>query len=414
MAIVKPFRALRPVPELVSKVAALPYDVVNTEEARKLVEGNEYSFLHVDRPEIDLADSVNIYDKIVYEKARDNLFEMIDKKVFIQEEMDCLYIYRLEWRGKVQTGIVACTSIDDYINDVIKKHEHTLAPKEQDRVNHVTFTNAHTGPIMMTYRENPDITSLIEAWMKNKTAIYDFKTDDVAQTVWKIDDDNVIHELVSLFKNVAALYIADGHHRAAAAVKVGQNMREKNPQYTGKEEFNFFLSVLFPHTDLTILEYNRLIRDKNGMTDEELLEKISEKFEVSYGFEEAFKPDTRHTFGMYISGKWYKLTAKTGSFCEKDPVDSLDVSILHNNIIAPIFGITNPRTDKRIDFVGGIRGLSELEQRVDSGEMQVAFSMYPTTMEDLMKIADASKTMPPKSTWFEPKLRSGIFIHPLI
>ncbi|HHW01607.1 MAG TPA: DUF1015 domain-containing protein [Thermoanaerobacterales bacterium] len=414
MATIKPFKAYRPLPELVKKVAALPYDVVSVDEARKMTKGNETSFLHVDKPEIDFDQSINPHDERIYEKARENLNGMIQKGVFVKDTEECLYIYRLEKNGKSQKGLVTCTSIDDYASNTIKKHENTLAPKEQDRINHVKYTNAHTGPILMAYRKNPEITAIIDEWSCEKPAVYNFISDDgVAQTVWIIDDKGIIKKIVELFSEVSSLYIADGHHRAAAAVKVGMMRRLEEPDFTGDEEYNYFLSVIFPDDELTILEYNRVIRDLNGLSEEELLQKIAEKFDIVYEGKAKYRPEKRHTFGMYMNGQWYGLCARVGTFNEDDPVARLDVSILQNNIIEPVFGISNPRNDSRIDFVGGIKGLDELERRVDSGEMKIAFSMYPTSMEDLMNIADAGQIMPPKSTWFEPKLRSGIFIHSL-
>jgi len=412
MAVIKPFKALRPVPELVSKVAALPYDVVTSKEAAEIAKENKYTFLRVDRHEIAFDESVDPYDIKVYEKAQEILASMINEKIYVQDERPCLYIYQLNRQNSIQKGIVACTSIDDYLNNVIKKHELTLQVKEQDRVNHVNFTDAHTGPILMTYRENSRITQIIDNWTSSRLPVYDFiSMDNVGQTVWVIDDRDTIDEIVNLFASVDALYIADGHHRAAAAVKVGLARRQENPGYTGDEEFNYFLSVIFPDTQLTILAYNRVIRDLNGHSHQELLEKIRDNFKVVYTGKETFEPQGKHLFGMYLDGTWYGFQAKAGSFDEKDPVASLDVSILHDLIIAPIFGITNPRADNRIDFVGGAKGLKELEKRVDSGEMRVAFCLFPTPIEDLMAISDAGCIMPPKSTWFEPKLQSGIFIH---
>jgi len=412
MAIIKPFKALRPVPELVSKVAALPYDVVTTKEAAEIARYNKYSFLHIDRPEIAFQESINPYDIKVYEKAREKLSAMINEKIYIHEKTPCLYIYQLNRQNRIQKGIVACTSIDDYMNDVIKKHEHTLPIKEQDRINHVNYTDAHTGPILMTYRENSGITEIIDDWISSHCPIYDFVSiDNVAQTVWIIDDGDTIDEIVNLFARVEALYIADGHHRAAAAVKAGLAKRQENPKYTGDEEFNYFLSVIFPDTQLTIMAYNRVIKDLNGLSEQELLEKIKENFEIVYIGKEVFQPEAKHLFGMYIDEKWYGLKAKPGNFNENNPVASLDVSILHELIIAPIFEITNPRADDRIDFVGGAKGVEELINRVTKGEMSVAFSLFPTPIEDLMAISDAGCIMPPKSTWFEPKLQSGIFIH---
>ncbi len=414
MATVKAFRAIRPAPELAHKVAALPYDVMDSNEAREMVKGNPYSFLHIDKAEIDLDPSIDLYDKRVYEKARDNLREMIKNGVFQQDEKNCLYIYKQVMKGRVQTGLVGCTSIDDYMNNIIKKHEYTRADKEQDRINHVDYCNANTGPIFLTYRASKEINEIVDRWMANHKPVYDFVSDDgIGHTVWVIDGDDAIQRLEERFRAVDYLYIADGHHRSASAVKVGLKRRESFPDYKGDEEFNFFLSVLFPDEQLYIMDYNRVVKDLNGNSAEEFLKKVGEKFDIEeYTGEGQFRPTVRHTFGMYMDGKWYKLTTKAGTYNEEDPVDRLDVSIMQNNLLDPVLGIKDPRTDKRIDFVGGIRGLGELERRVNAG-MKVAFSMCPTTIKDLMSIADAGKVMPPKSTWFEPKLRSGLFIHEL-
>ena len=414
MATVKAFRAIRPAPELAHKVAALPYDVMDSNEAREMVKGNPYSFLHIDKAEIDLDPSIDLYDKRVYEKARDNLREMIKNGVFQQDEKNCLYIYKQVMKGRVQTGLVGCTSIDDYMNNIIKKHEYTRADKEQDRINHVDYCNANTGPIFLTYRASKEINEIVGNWMADHKPVYDFVSDDgIGHTVWVIDGDDAIQRLEERFRAVDYLYIADGHHRSASAVKVGLKRRESFPDYKGDEEFNFFLSVLFPDEQLYIMDYNRVVKDLNGNSAEEFLKKVGEKFDIEeYIGEGQFRPTVRHTFGMYMDGKWYKLMAKAGTYNEEDPVDRLDVSIMQNNLLDPVLGIKDPRTDKRIDFVGGIRGLGELERRVNAG-MKVAFSMCPTTIKDLMSIADAGKVMPPKSTWFEPKLRSGLFIHEL-
>lgn len=413
MAVVRPFKGIRPQKELVDKVAALPYDVMNTEEAREMVKGNPYSFLHVDKAQIDLDPSINQYDKGVYEKARENLYNMIDEKVYIKDNESCMYIYRQIMDGRIQTGIVGCTSIDDYMKDIIKKHEHTRAEKEQDRINHVDYCNANTGPIFLTYKNVSEVDKIVIEWTK-KEPEYNFVSEDgITHIVWVINDKNIVDKLENLFKEVKYLYIADGHHRAASAVKVGQLRREQNPQYTGEEEFNFFLSVIFPAEDLYVMDYNRVVKDLNDLSTEEFLSKVSEKFDMeAYNCCNEYKPEEKGTFGMYLDKKWYKLTAKKKTFDEKDPVASLDVSILQNNLLRPLLGIEDPRTSDRIDFIGGIRGLKELEKRVDNG-MKVAFSMYPTSIAELMNIADAGEVMPPKSTWFEPKLRSGIFVHEL-
>ena len=414
MAVVKAFRAIRPTPELADKVAALPYDVMDSNEAREMVKDNPYSFLHVDKAEIDLDPSIDPYDKRVYEKARDNMRGMIKDGTLQQDKNDCLYIYKQIMDGRSQVGLVACTSIDDYINNIIKKHEFTRADKEQDRINHVDYCNANTGPIFLTYRAKKTINDTVDSWIANSKPVYDFVSEDgIGHTVWVIDDEAVIEKLEAEFEAIDFLYIADGHHRSASAVKVGLKRREQFQDYKGDEEFNFFLSVLFPDEQLYIMDYNRVVKDLNGNDPEEFINKVKEKFSVeAYHGGDPFKPVSKHTFGMYMDGKWYKLTAREGSYDEKDPVDRLDVSIMQNNLLNPVLGIQDPRTDKRIDFVGGIRGLKELEKRVDSG-MKVAFSMCPTTIDDLMSIADAGQVMPPKSTWFEPKLRSGLFIHEL-
>lgn len=413
MAIVKPFRALRPVGNLAAKVAALPYDVMNTEEAREMVQDNPYSFLHVDKAEIDLDPSINIYDKKVYEKARENLYGMVENGVLTREDRPYLYVYRQIMNGRAQTGIVACTSIDDYTNNVIKKHEHTRADKEQDRINHVDYCDANTGPIFLTYRHRDEINKIVDKYTE-KESVYNFVEDDgVGHVVWIIDDIDDILTLAMLFSEVNSLYIADGHHRAASAVRVGKMRREAKPDYTGEEEFNYFLSVIFPDKDLQIMDYNRVVKDLNGLSTEEYMLRVSDSFEISlYEGEGPYKPDHKHTYGMYLEGKWYRLAAKEGTYNPNDPVGRLDVSILQDNLLGPVLGIEDPRTSNRIDFVGGIRGLKELEKRVKK-DMKVAFSMYPTTIADLMAISDAGEVMPPKSTWFEPKLRSGLFIHEL-
>ncbi len=412
MSVLRAFRAIRPLPEYAERVAALPYDVMNSSEARVTARGNPYSFLHVDKAEIDLPETVGLYDEIVYETARLNLHKLIDGGILKKDEKPCLYIYEQVREGKRQTGIVGCTAIDDYINNVIKKHELTRADKEADRIRHVDALDANTGPIFLAYRKNDKVRSLIESWRNSNTAVYDFVSDGVEQRVWVIDDGSVINAITEEFKNIPSLYIADGHHRAASAVKVGLRRRELNPDYTGDEEFNFFLSVLFCSDDLRIMDYNRVIADLNGLSENEFIGRVSEKFTVRKIGNKAYKPQKAHTFGMYSGGEWYCLSAKDGTYNENDPVMSLDVSILQNNLISPILNITDPRTDKRIDFVGGIRGLSELEKRAEE-DMALAFSMYPTTVDELMAIADTGKIMPPKSTWFEPKLLSGLFIHGL-
>ena len=412
MAILKPFKAVRPKDEYASQVGALPYDVMNSEEAREMVKGKPYSFLHVDKAEVDLPQGIDIYSAQVYEKAKENLDALSEKGICKQDEKPMLYIYRQIMLGREQTGIVGCTAVDDYINNVIKKHEFTRADKEADRIRHVDTLDANTGPIFLTHRENATVTEITENWKNTHTPCYDFVSDDgVSQTVWVIDDDAVIDTLVKEFAEIPYLYIADGHHRCASAVRVGERRRGEG-EYDKNAEFNFFLSVIFPCDQLKIMDYNRVIADLNGNTSEDFIAKISEKFTVEEATVSPYAPKERHTFGMYLDNKWYKVTAKPEFINENDPVLCLDVSILQNNLITPILNITDPRTDKRIDFVGGIRGLGELERRCAEG-MKLAFAMYPTSLNELMDIADAGQVMPPKSTWFEPKLLSGLFIHKL-
>ncbi len=414
MAIFKAFKALRPKKEYASSVAALPYDVMNSKEAREMVKGKPYSFLHVDKAEVDLPENIDIYDEKVYLKAKENLDKLQNDGICIQDESHCFYIYEQIMNGKSQTGLVGCASIDDYKNNIIKKHEFTRADKEADRIRHVDYCNANTGPIFLTYRKNDELSAIVENWKNDHKPTYDFVTEDgITNTVWVIDCDEVNEKISSLFSDIDYLYIADGHHRCASAVKVGEKRRQETPDYNGKEEFNFFLAVAFPSNELRIMDYNRVMKDLGGKTEKEFMSAMSEKFTVEeYNGEGAYSPKERHTFGMYLGKRWYKITAKEGTFNENDPVRSLDVSILQNNCITPIFGIEDPRTDKRIDFVGGIRGLGELEKRCEN-DMVIAFSMYPTSLSELMAIADAGKVMPPKSTWFEPKLLSGLFIHKL-
>lgn len=414
MATFRPFKAVRPLPDKAQEVAALPYDVMSSAEAKEMVKGKPYSFLHVDKAEIDF-DPIpeNIYTKEIYLKAKENLQKLVSDGVCKEDETPCFYIYRQIMNGRSQTGLVGCTAIDDYINNIIKKHELTRADKEADRINHVDYCDANTGPIFLTYKKNDDISSLVSEWKNTHEPVYDFVTDDgVENTVWVIDDKTAIERITFGIAATDYLYIADGHHRAASAVKVGLKRREEHPDYTGEEEFNFFLAVLFPKDELEIMDYNRVIKDLGTHSEEEFMKLIGEKFTIEKIGKEAYHPEKKHTFGMFFDGVWYKLTAKDGTFDKNDPVAQLDVSILQSNVIAPIFGIDDPRTDKRIDFIGGIRGLGELERRVNE-DMRVAFSMYPTTLDDLTDIADAGKIMPPKSTWFEPKLLSGLFIHKL-
>lgn len=410
MVMIKPFKAYRPRKDVAHKVAALPYDVMDSDEAREIVKDNMYSFLHIDKAEVDLPKTIDIYDRRVYEKAKENLKDFIEKGILIEDSKNILYIYRLIMDRRVQTGIVACSSIDDYKNNKIKKHEKTREDKELDRINHVNICGAHTGPIFLTYRDKEEINKLVDEITSEEPNVDFLAEDGVEHIVWCVSNKDRINTLVNLFNEVPCTYIADGHHRAASAVKVGELRRDLARSYKGDEEFNYFLSVLFPSSDLKIMDYNRVVKDLNGLSPEKLLEKIEDKFEIekAYG---SFKPRENHVFGMYLNKEWYKIRAKEGTF-ENTVLESLDVSILQNNLLSPILGINDPRTDKRIDFVGGIRGLKELERLGDKYN-GVAFALYPTTIDELMSIADNGEVMPPKSTWFEPKLRSGLFIHKL-
>lgn len=411
MAVVRSFKGIRPVEELASKIAALPYDVMNSEEAREMVEDNKHSFLHVDKAEIDLDPSVDVHDEQVYLKARQNLDRMIEEKEYLQDKKPCLYIYRQIMNGRPQTGLVFCASIDEYLNNDIKKHEFTRADKEQDRINHVNYCDANTGPIFLTYKEDDVASEVIQAWTKRKP-VYNFTSEDgITHIVWVIDNEIIASEIIDLFKDVKNLYIADGHHRSASAAKVGLMRRKENPNYTGEEEFNYFLAVAFPDNDLMVMDYNRVVKDLNGLSKEELIANLAKKFIITEA-NEAVKPSKKHTFGMFVEEKWYLLEAKDGIYNPEDPIDSLDVAILQKSVLTPILGIEDVRTSDRIDFIGGIRGLKELERRV-SKDMKIAFSMYPTEVSDIMSVADIGEVMPPKSTWFEPKLRSGLFVHKL-
>lgn len=414
MAVVRPFKGITPKQELAEKVACLPYDVMNRKEAKEMAEGNPFSYLHVVRSEIDLPDSVGDYDSLVYDTARKNLDQFITDGIMTQDQEPIYYIYRQLMNGRVQTGIVACTSIDDYINDIIKKHEFTRVAKEIDRINNFDRCDANTEPVFLTYRKNDEINQIVNDWIKFHMPIYNFTSEDaITHIFWKLDDAMLVKRVGEIFDGIDYLYIADGHHRSASSVKVGLKRREENPNYDGTEEFNYFMAVIFPDEDLFIMDYNRVVKDLNGRSKDAFLSEISEKFIVEkLSQTEPYKPMARATFGMYLDGGWYKLQAKEGTYDAADPVNRLDVSILQKNLLHPVLGIEDPRTDNRIDFVGGIRGLGELERRVKEG-FAVAFSMYPTTMNDLISIADAGEVMPPKSTWFEPKLRSGLFVHKL-
>lgn len=409
---VTPFQCIRPIPELAGRVAALPYDVYNRKEAKAETDREPYSFLKIDRAETQFPDEVDTYDPRVYAKAKELLEAMIAEGTFIMEDTPCYYIYELIMDGRSQTGIVACSSVDDYQNQVIKKHENTREDKELDRIRHVDATDAHTGPIFLVYRSREEINDIVAA-AREKAPLYDFTSPDgITHRVWCLSNIEVIEKLQELFEQIPCTYIADGHHRCASAVKVGLKRRREHPDYTRKEEFNRFLSVLFPDDQLFIMPYNRVVRDLNGLSPEDFLEAVkSAGFSIEFKGKEQVSPDKKGTFGMYLSGNWYLLSADN-KLLSSDPVKGLDVSILQEHLLAPILNIEDPRTDKRIDFVGGIRGLDELERRVKE-DMTVAFSMYATSISELLSVADAGLLMPPKSTWFEPKLRSGLFIHSL-
>lgn len=408
MAVIKPFECVRPNEKDAARVAALPYDVYNRQEAVCEVKREPLSFLKIDRAETQFDDSTDTYAPEVYAKAKELFEEALADKTFITDTDKTYYIYALTMDKRTQTGIVACASIDDYLNNIIKKHENTRADKEVDRITHVDTLSAQTGPIFLAYRADSVINDAVKKTKENK-ALYDFiSPDGIRHQVWKMTDITLVENVRKAFEGIDSVYIADGHHRAASAVKVGLKRRQENPGYTGNEEFNYFLSVLFPDEELMILPYNRVVKDLNGYTQEEFLNKIKEKFDIAES-DKQVSPDKKGTFGMYLGGKWYKLTAHKDIMSD-DPVDGLDVAVLQDNLLAPVLGIGDPKTDKRIDFVGGIRGLSELEKRCRE-DCVVAFSMYATSIAELFAVADAGKLMPPKSTWFEPKLRSGLFIH---
>lgn len=410
MAVFRPFKAYRPTKEHAAEVAAKPYDVLNSEEAREEVKGHPLSFLHVGKPEVDLDPSIDLYDPRVYEKGKDNLGKLINDGILIEDTEEYFYVYAQTMDGRTQYGLVGCASVDDYWNDIIKKHEKTRQAKEEDRSEHVRVTNAHTGPIFLTYRDNDEINTIVKNVASNPPE-NDFVTEDgIRHQTWLIKDSDTIQRIHEIFRNIDNLYVADGHHRSAAAGIVGRERQKANPKHTGEEEYNFFLSVLFPASHLHIMDYNRVIKDLNGLTQEEFLNKLDTHFNYEK-VDNKYKPTRKGEMGMYLGHQWYKVTIDSHLLENDDPVESLDVAILQKYVLDEILNIQDPRTSNRIDFVGGIRGLEELEKRVDSGEMILAFAMYPTSVDELMNIADAGKIMPPKSTWFEPKLRDGLFVH---
>lgn len=408
MADVKPFKAIRPRKGLEDRIAALPYDVYNREEAKREVLREPLSFLRIDRAETQFSDDVDMYADCVYEKAHDLLWEMAECGDFVEEEQACYYIYELVMDGRAQTGIAACASVDDYLNQVIRKHENTRADKETDRIRHVDVCGAQTGPIFLAYRSLPEINEEVSK-IRSEMPLYDFSSPDgIVHRVWKIEEERAVKRIREAFAGVEHIYIADGHHRCASAVKVSQMRREAMPDYTGEEEFNYFLSVLFPDDQLMIMDYNRVVKDLNGLDEAEFLKQTEEAFKVEKMGTEPYRPERKGMFGMYLGDCWYRLTFREPR--ETDPVAALDVAVLQEYLLGPVLGIEDPKTDRRIDFVGGIRGLGELERRVHT-DCKAAFSMYPTSIQELFAVSDAGMLMPPKSTWFEPKLRSGLFIH---
>ena len=415
MAIIKPFKGIRPKRELVEKIASRPYDVLNSEEARAEAAGNEMSLYHIIKPEIDFPVGTDEHDEKVYRKAAEN-FEKFQKNGWlVQDSKENYYVYAQTMNGKTQYGLVVCAYVDDYMTGKIKKHELTRKDKEEDRMKHVRVNNANIEPVFFAYPHNNELDAIVKEVTKGKPE-YDFvaELDGFRHTFWLIEDEAKIKRITEIFATIPSLYIADGHHRSAAAALVGDEKRRQNPAHKGNEEYNYFMAVCFPDDQLTIIDYNRVVKDLNGLTDEQFIEKLKKNFDVELKGKDIYKPSKLHNFSMYLSGNWYSLTAKAGTYDDKDPIGVLDVTVSSNLILDEILGIKDLRTDKRIDFVGGIRGLGELKRRVDSGEMRVALALYPVSMQQLIDIADTNNIMPPKTTWFEPKLRSGLVIHKLV
>ena len=410
---IKPFKALRPVPDRAAQVASRPYDVLSSQEARTEAGDNPYSFLRIVKPEITLPEDTDPYSPQVYAAGKANFQNLIDEGIFFQDDQECLYIYELVREGRSQTGIVACAWVEDYTRDRIKKHELTRPDKEQDRVNHIRASMMNAEPVFLAFRSDAALDMIIES-VRQDDPVYDFSTDDgIVHRLWVAKDPEIIDTIVAGFEKIPVTYVADGHHRTAAAASVGIELKEANPDHTGEEEYNYFLAVHFPADQLQIFDYNRVVKDLNGLSPEEFVNRLSVSFHLEKKGGECYKPRALHEIGMYLDGDWYALKAHAGTYDDGDPIGVLDNTILSQHILGPVLNITDLRGDKRIDFVGGIRGLDELQRRVDSGEMSVAFAMYPVSMEQLLKIADTGNIMPPKSTWFEPKLRSGLFVHSL-
>lgn len=414
MAIIKPFRGIRPPKDLVEQVASRPYDVLNSEEARKEAEGNEKSLYRIIKPEIDFPAGTDEHDPRVYDKAAENFAMFQQKGWLVQDEKEKYYVYAQTMNGKTQYGLVVCAYVDDYMTGKIKKHELTRRDKEEDRMKHVRVNNANVEPVFFAYPHKDEIDAIVAKVVAGK-AEYDFVAPDgFGHHFWVIEDEATIQRITEIFAEIPSLYIADGHHRSAAAALVGDEKRKQNPNHKGDEEYNYFLAVCFPDNQLNIIDYNRVVKDLNGLSDEEFLAALDKNFEVKEMGTDIYKPNKLHNFSLYLSGKWYSLTAKEGTYDDNDPIGVLDVTISSNLILDEILGIKDLRSDKRIDFVGGIRGLGELKKRVDSGEMKVALALYPVSMKQLIDIADSGNIMPPKTTWFEPKLRSGLVIHKLV
>ena len=413
MAVIKPFKGVRPPKDLVEKVASRPYDVLNSEEARREAEGNPQSLYRIIKPEIDFAPGTDEHLPEIYEKAAENFAEFKEKSWLMQDDKELYYVYAQTMNGRTQYGLVLCASVEDYMTEKIKKHELTRRDKEEDRMKHVRVNDANIEPVFFAYPHQDEIDKIVAEVVK-KEPEYDFvASDEVGHHFWIIDDKKTIERITELFAEIPALYIADGHHRSAAAALVGNEKRSQNPNHKGDEEYNYFMAVCFPDNQLNIIDYNRVVKDLNGMTDGEFLEKISKNFDIEPQGAEIYKPNKLHNFSLYLSGKWYSLTAKSGTYNDSDPIGVLDVTISSDWILNEILGIKDLRSDKRVDFVGGIRGLGELKKRVDSKEMKAAIALYPVSMKQLIDIADTGNIMPPKTTWFEPKLRSGLVIHEL-